>query len=163
VLSDPQKRSNYDRFGTSGFQQGSFDPFHIFEQFFGNDPFGRGFRTSGPRDPWNGGFFSNIFEPYGFQSSFGGPGSGGFGSGFGGPGFSNFQSFGDFGGGGFGGFTSTSTSVTTGPGGVRVTKTTVVKNGQQTETVTKEKNGQVIEKIVDGVPVDFRLEGGASH
>ena len=57
VLSDPQKRQNYDQFGFagvdgqgfSGFQSGGFDDFgDIFSQFFGGamggDPFGQ--RTS---------------------------------------------------------------------------------------------------------------------
>lgn len=46
VLSDETKRSNYDRFGTEKGQQswgnvGGVDPFDIFSQFFGGNPFGR--------------------------------------------------------------------------------------------------------------------------
>ena len=64
VLSDPQKRQNYDQFGFagvdgqgfSGFQSGGFDDFgDIFSQFFGGamggDPFGQrtGRRSNAPR------------------------------------------------------------------------------------------------------------------
>jgi molecular chaperone DnaJ len=39
VLSDPQKRANYDQFGTAeGIPQDGFDPFEGFDPF---DPFGR--------------------------------------------------------------------------------------------------------------------------
>lgn len=48
VLSDDTKRSNYDRFGTekgqsswNPFSSGGGDPFDIFNQFFGGNPFGR--------------------------------------------------------------------------------------------------------------------------
>lgn len=41
VLSDPQKRSDYDTFGSARVQVG-FDPFDLFATFFGSDPF-RGF------------------------------------------------------------------------------------------------------------------------
>ena len=44
VLSDPQRRQMYDRFGTGGPGAG-FDPFDIFSSFFGGDPFGFGRRT----------------------------------------------------------------------------------------------------------------------
>jgi len=41
ILSDPQKRENYDRFGEEGLQGSSgFSAQSIFEQFFGGDPFG---------------------------------------------------------------------------------------------------------------------------
>lgn len=45
VLSDPVRRSNYDRFG--GQAGVNFDPFDIFSSFFGGDPFGFG-RRAGP-------------------------------------------------------------------------------------------------------------------
>ena len=45
VLSDPQKKQQYDQFGAAGFDfnfGGFSDPFEIFEQFFGGaSPFGR--------------------------------------------------------------------------------------------------------------------------
>ncbi|MGQ0679521.1 MAG: molecular chaperone DnaJ [Actinomycetota bacterium] len=47
VLSDPGRRSNYDRFGTAGGPGMNFDPFDIFSSFFGGDPFGFG-RRAGP-------------------------------------------------------------------------------------------------------------------
>lgn len=52
VLSDPSRRSSYDRFGHSGPSMGSaagFDPFDIFASFFGGDPFGFGGRRAGPQ------------------------------------------------------------------------------------------------------------------
>lgn len=59
VLSDPQKRSSYDRFGHAGvegarggFDFGGFrDPFEIFEEFFGQ---GFGFATRRRRGPRRG-------------------------------------------------------------------------------------------------------------
>ncbi len=59
VLSDPQKRSSYDRFGHAGvegarggFDFGGFrDPFDIFEEFFGQ---GFGFSTGRRRGPRRG-------------------------------------------------------------------------------------------------------------
>lgn len=51
VLSDANRRSNYDRFGHSGPSMGGaagFDPFDIFASFFGGDPFGFG-RRGGPQ------------------------------------------------------------------------------------------------------------------
>jgi molecular chaperone DnaJ len=58
VLSDPEKRATYDRFGHSmpggtgfGFDFGFRDPFEIFEEVFGR---GFGFRTSTRRGPRRG-------------------------------------------------------------------------------------------------------------
>ncbi len=58
VLSDPEKRSTYDRFGHAGLGQGSIgfdfgfrDPFEIFEEVFGQ---GFGFRSSARRGPRRG-------------------------------------------------------------------------------------------------------------
>lgn len=52
VLSDPERRSRYDRFGHDGAAAAAGDPFgDIFETFFGGSPFGRGGgnrRRSGP-------------------------------------------------------------------------------------------------------------------
>src|SRR4051812_19204520 len=53
VLSDPEKRGTYDRFGRDGLRSGGFDPRSsfgsiddIFQAFFGGDPFGGG--SGGP-------------------------------------------------------------------------------------------------------------------
>ena len=63
VLSDPQQRANYDRFGEAGIGGGAGggDPFgggglgDIFEAFFGgNSPFGGGFGGRGPAGPPRG-------------------------------------------------------------------------------------------------------------
>jgi molecular chaperone DnaJ len=58
VLSDPEKRTTYDRFGHAGlggggmgFDFGFRDPFEIFEEVFGG---GFGFRTSARRGPRRG-------------------------------------------------------------------------------------------------------------
>ena len=48
VLSDPNRRSTYDRFGMASSVGGGFDPFDIFASFFGGDPFGFNRRT-GPQ------------------------------------------------------------------------------------------------------------------
>ncbi len=50
VLSDGEKRSNYDRFGSTG-PSISFDPFDVFRSFFGADPFDT---FSGRRGPARG-------------------------------------------------------------------------------------------------------------
>lgn len=47
ALSDPGRRSNYDRFGNAGPAGANFDPFDVFSSFFGGDPFGFG-RRAGP-------------------------------------------------------------------------------------------------------------------
>lgn len=59
VLSDPEKRAAYDRFGHSAFGGGGGDPFEgfdpfssfgdLFSEFFGGDLFGRGRRRGGRR------------------------------------------------------------------------------------------------------------------
>jgi molecular chaperone DnaJ len=50
VLSDPQRRRNYDTFGTADISAGGFDPFDIFASFFGGgDIFGFGRRTGPER------------------------------------------------------------------------------------------------------------------
>ena len=64
VLSDPSKKATYDQFGhdglnSQGFHSEGFDPFDIFNQFFGGGQSSGGFSESG-----FGGFediFSNIF------------------------------------------------------------------------------------------------------
>src|SRR3990172_6106591 len=64
VLSDPQKKEAYDRFGHAAFQAGGAGrgagpggfryPFEIFEEFFGGaSPFGRSARRRGPQDGEN--------------------------------------------------------------------------------------------------------------
>jgi len=146
VLSDAKKRQHYDRYGfddpSSGgpsfrraggggfdpFMRADFDPFDIFNQFFGgNDPF----RQFGDDD-----FFGSSFG----SSMFGGRSRGG---------GSMFGSFADFGsmnmsmGGMSGGCVSTSTSIstTTRPDGTRVKTTTkqTTRDGQTTTTKTVEE------------------------
>ncbi len=59
VLSDPQARARYDRFGHEGLRGGmggpafDFDLSDIFESFFGGNPFGGG-RSRGPSGPPRG-------------------------------------------------------------------------------------------------------------
>lgn len=66
VLSDENKRANYDRFGHDGPQQG-----------FGGNPFGGGFR-GGPRSGTGGDPFQDIFGEVFGDIFGGGPKSGGF-------------------------------------------------------------------------------------
>lgn len=145
VLSDPKKRRHYDTYGFDdpsagagpSFRRGSggfdpfmrsnFDPFEIFNQFFGgNDPFG------------NDDFFGG--------SMFGGSMFGG--SRFGGSMMGSFSDFGSMnmsmGGGGRGGgcvSTSTSISTTVRPDGTKVTTTTkqTTSNGETTTKKTVEE------------------------
>jgi len=155
---------------------------------FGTPGFGSPFGTPGFGSPGFGsqGFGSRGFGTPGMGSTgFSTPGMGsqGFGShgmglqGFGGSGgvgtpqdrfqsaFTSFGNSGGFGqrGGGGGNFSSTSSSISFGPDGTKVTKTTVINNGQKQETILKEKNGKVIEKIVDGQNMDLRLDNGGNR
>lgn len=55
VLSDPQKRTQYDRFGKAGLNQGGFagqevDPFEIFREFMGGFGFGDIFGHAGQQE-----------------------------------------------------------------------------------------------------------------
>lgn len=65
VLSDANKRANYDRFGAEGvegnFGGAGFDPFDIFNQFFGG-----GFRTSSSHsdEGFSSGGFDDIFSQF---------------------------------------------------------------------------------------------------
>ena len=65
VLSDKQKRATYDQFGhdglnQQGFSSSSFDPFDIFNQFFGGSGGGVKFSFGDGEDDDND-IFSNIF------------------------------------------------------------------------------------------------------
>jgi len=187
VLSDVNKRRNYDVNGSTGVSSAEFhDPFSIFRDFFGSrdpeDMFARHngfggspFAGSGMFGNFGTGFAFGSFSPgFGggpqerFQSAFssfgnnGGFANNGFGSngGFGTNGGFVKNGFGNNGGFGGGNFTSTSTSTSFGPDGTKITKTTTISNGQKQETIVKEKNGRIIEKVVDGQSVDLRLENG---
>lgn len=54
VLSDPERRATYDRYGADGLRNGGFQPSgfgsfsDIFDAFFGGDAFGGGARAGGP-------------------------------------------------------------------------------------------------------------------
>ena len=165
VLSDPQKRDTYDRFGKEGLDGGgassrgsrrghSFaDADEIFQRFFGG------------RDPFQ--------ELFGDDSFFGGRGMGGFGGGMGGGSRGGFQSFSSssFGGGrdpfadmmggsvfssssmmgggmggfqsfssssfgGGGGFSSSTSTSTTVENGVRITRKTTSQTGPDGQMTT---------------------------
>lgn len=47
ILSDPEKRREFDMFGRVGSRAANFDPFDIFASFFGGSPFGTG--AQGPQ------------------------------------------------------------------------------------------------------------------
>jgi len=143
ILSDPQKRSQYDQYGFDTPQQGSggaggsgahfnfdfsdfgrvhHDPFKMFEQFFGG------------KDPFDDDFFGGSMFGRGRSggSLFGGGGFASFGDFGGGANVTSFQSSSSFGGGARG-MTSVSSSKSTKvrPDGVRVvtTEKTVTENG----------------------------------
>ena len=141
VLSDPQKKREYDTGGMSfeGFDFDDFDPFQMFEKFFGgfgknkkkgkNDMFGFNFGMGfdDDEDDFFGGGFGNIGN---FRNDFGDD---------------------DFFGGGFGQGTS-------------VKKTTQIINGKKitkTETTTVDSNGNkktvVKEETGDGQVREYLL------
>jgi len=149
MLGDPDKRRNYDMYGSTGVSSAEFhDPFSIFRDFFGE------------RDPFEDMFARQDQFGFGGGSPFGNSSSSMFGN-FGGTGFA-FGSFGGFGGnpqerfqsafsnvgnaGGFGGgagFSSTSTSTSIGPDGTKITKTTTISNGQKKRKLSlKRKMGK---------------------
>eukprot|EP00746_Dinoflagellata_sp_MGD_P164598 gnl/MRDRNA2_/MRDRNA2_93310_c0_seq1.p1 gnl/MRDRNA2_/MRDRNA2_93310_c0~~gnl/MRDRNA2_/MRDRNA2_93310_c0_seq1.p1 ORF type:complete len:323 (+),score=52.80 gnl/MRDRNA2_/MRDRNA2_93310_c0_seq1:63-1031(+) len=136
VLSDPNKRSTYDRFGKDGLEGGmggfggfsDIDPFQIFNQFFGG------------KDPFAQFFGEESGSPGGsvFSSMFGGGGGDFFGGG--GGSVSSFSSFSSMGGGAMGTSTSTRTSIVNGKR-VTVTEKTVHKPDGTVETTRTESDG----------------------
>ncbi|KAJ3189364.1 hypothetical protein HDU85_002993 [Gaertneriomyces sp. JEL0708] len=170
VLSDPQKRSVYDRYGMDGLKRGMdtgagpaggfrfHRPEDIFAQFFGGrDPFADFFAS----DPFHarsgfGGFgrsrgpMSPMFDDFGM---------GAFGSNFGfGGGASSFFSNSSFGGGGF----SSRSTRTTIVNGQRTTVTTETDaNGCVTETTeVSDASGNVHKQVkVNGVTQQLLQDG----
>lgn len=158
VLSDPEKRQVYDKYGRNGIKNGvrsndvDFGGFQfdfsdaasIFEQFFGNDPFfnhGKKQRRGFGMGPLSGGIFTDFgdFDAFAAAAPFG---------------RDPFQDFEDsFFGGNFGGgnFSSTSfqtSSSSSSTGGIsKSTRTTTrIVNGQrvtQTETTIRYPDGRV--------------------
>ena len=131
VLSDPQKRNNYDNGGFSfadfGFDDG-FDPMEIFNSFIkrhGKGGFGFGFDDD---------FFKDDFGDFGNL--------GGFGK-------MNFGDFGGFGGFGQGQSVRTTTQIINGKK-ITKTETTTVDSKGNKKTVVKEEtgDGQVKEYIL---------------
>jgi len=180
VLRDPQKRRQYDMGGSANFDFSSdfHDPFTVFNQFFssfGGSPFGQSGFGQQP-DPFRNSFAGDRFasqfagfnnSPFGgssfgfqqdpFMSPFGGNSFGG-NSGGNSAGFGRADSgFGFGGNSGFGGFTSSSTTSSIGPDGVHTTTTTTIRNGVRTEVTERQKNGRLIEKLVNGEPQDLRI------
>mmetsp|Transcript_66847 Transcript_66847/g.186807 ORF Transcript_66847/g.186807 Transcript_66847/m.186807 type:complete len:258 (-) Transcript_66847:356-1129(-) len=161
VLSDPEKRSMYDRGGRQAFNGGFSsasgaspfggmdDAFSIFEKFFGGrDPFAHmdamfgdmgGFGAAARRSagPGAAGAARGRGDPFGdpfFNSGFGDMGMGG------GGGFGSFMSSSNSGGGGTSTCTTTTTRIVNGKR-VTVTQTTVRKPDGTVETRTQESSG----------------------
>lgn len=193
VLSDPEKRQVYDKYGRDGIKNGvrtndvDFGGFHfdfsdaasIFEQFFSNDPFfnhvrrqnraGHSRRGFG-MGPMSGGLFADFgdFDAFATSSAFG---------------RDPFQDFIDdsFFGSGFGGnFASSSTSFQTSSsssacGGIsKSTRTTTkIVNGQRvtkTETTIRYPDGRVettanetVGTLEDGYSSGRRSRGGRNR
>lgn len=164
VLSDENKRNQYDRFGKEGLSRGGGErgghyddhfggftfrnPDDVFREFFGGrDPFADFFAD----DPFDD-FFGNGRRHRGVsRSRTAGPFFGGFGGGFPGfgAGFSGFDSgfthFGQMGGGGFASFSSSSFggSSSSGGGNFRsVSSSTKFINGRKITTKRIVENGQ---------------------
>ncbi|XP_048040747.1 dnaJ homolog subfamily B member 6b isoform X1 [Megalobrama amblycephala] len=184
VLSDENKRRQYDRYGKEGLSNrgghydedfmggftfrnpedvfreffGGRDPFADFADFFADDPFedffGGGRRHRGVSRSRTTGSFFPGFSPFG-------PAFSGFGTGFtpfgpmGGGGFTSFSSSSFGGGGGMGNFRSVSTS-TKFVNGRRITTKRIVENGQ--ERVEVEEDGQLRSLTVNGISDDNALE-----
>ncbi|KAM8934030.1 dnaJ homolog subfamily B member 2 [Pelodytes ibericus] len=161
VLSDPQKREAYDRYGKAGFSgaepaRSASDPrFHefgftfrspdeVFREFFGGrDPFSDFFddfsvfsnmRSEGRHNPRSSPFFS-----FSFPSD---------------RAFTSFSSFGNEGLGGSGQFCSVSTTTKT-VNGKRITTKRTVENG--VERLEVEEDGQLKSIRVNGVEDELAL------
>ncbi|KAF4110963.1 dnaJ homolog subfamily B member 6b isoform X2 [Onychostoma macrolepis] len=182
VLSDENKRRQYDKYGKEGLSHrgGHYDegfmggftfrnPDDVFREFFGGrDPFADFFADDPFEDFFGGrrhrgvsrsrttGSFFPGFSPFGSPFS-------GFDAGFtpfgpmGGGGFTSFSSssFGGGGGGGMGNFRSVSTS-TKFINGKRITTKRILENGQ--ERVEVEEDGQLKSLTVNGISDDNALE-----
>lgn len=173
VLSDPDKRNIYDVYGKEGLSQGggsaggaSFNfnfmsANDLFKQFFGDDF--NIFGSTGFDDP----FFSNSSRMAhgkgnagrGLFTAFGGfddmdMGFSSFGNG--GTAFSSFSS----GFGGMGNVQMSSTSSFGGPGGKRVTKKTIIKNGVKKTEVYE--NDHLVHRSEESAPdtLTNRSDGG---
>ena len=134
VLSDPQKRNQYDNGGFSfadfGFDDG-FDPMEIFKSFFNR-------HGKGGKDGFGFGFDDDFFKDDDFGN------------------FGNFGNFGKMDFGDFGGFGQSS--------GTSVKTTTQIINGKKitkTETTTIDSNGNkktvVREETGDGQVKEYLL------
>ena len=152
VLSDPEKKREYDTQGMSftGFDFEGFDPFAMFENFFGHfgkhkkgkHGFGFGFGFDDDDDDFFSGGFGHMGN-FAHNDDFGHIGN-----------FRGEFEHDDFFGGGFGQGTS-------------VKKTTQIINGKKitkTETTTVDSNGNkktvVKEETGDGQVKEYLLEGG---
>jgi len=176
VLSDPQKKRQYDNPMPQGFGRGSqhpffddsFDPFSVFESFFRDqdDFFGSAFGASRRsssrrrgdrgmaqhRSPFGDSFFGGGL----FDSTFGS-----FDRDFGGMGSSMSSSFSSFGGPSRGSFRSSSVSTQIVNGRRRTVKTTQDNNGTTKEIY---EDNTLIERWQNGEKTfDLAIEGVSSN
>jgi len=153
VLSDPNKRNMYDTYGASGLS-GDAEGFGDFNFRSADDIFAEVFGSRNPFEIFEQAFGGSMFGSRGSRNS----GSGGI-----------FEDFFGMGGGSFSSFSSTSSRSS---GGVSISTSTVIRNGQKvTKTVKRYADGRTEEEEIHEGPTGSHrinhssnyLSGGHHH